>query len=497
MLKSMIVNAGPTALMMTSSAALVGVMLYSTGRPQPVEFAAATDTQSTSDNSYLTVVSWPAHAWNEWDSAAKGPIGKCMSQDATTDEDGAGFLFASCCTSDGAGMSRNCGDAGPKTFAQAEAICTAQGGQLCTAKEAAVDLATASKGCQVDGPHRASGADMNRLWTETRCEQCYGTHEAEDATIIGGAVEHANVNSPGHAGFTGRSFVDYINPDGDYIEWYVSSCDEGPATAAFRYALASNNRPLQVLVNGQEVDSGLLDFGPTGSWSTWADVSVSVNLNAGSNVIRLVASGRSGANMDSLTLAPPVATPHSYVGCFVDDGSRDLQQGPRAYGHTSASCMEECSDYSYFALQNNGWCVCGNAYSSDVQYAQVDNNQCGANCAGDDQLCGAGWRNAVYSTGREPPIEFIGCYRDDGSRDLQEGPRQYGYTSESCKQTCSEYNYFALQNNGWCVCGNEYATEPQYSRVGNSQCGSVCAGENGLSPARYCGAGWRNAVYRV
>jgi len=187
--------------------------------------------------------------------------------------------------------------------------------------------------------------------------------------------------------------------------------------------------------------------------------------------------------------------PYSYVGCFVDDGSRDLQEGPMAYGYTSHTCEVACNAYSFFALQNNGWCVCGNAYGTASQYAQVDNNQCGANCADDDQLCGAGWRNAVYSTGRPQPVEFrsyqyVGCFVDDGSRDLQQGPMAYGHTSASCMDACSDYSYFALQNNGWCVCGNSYSSDVQYTQVNNNQCGANCAGYDQL-----CGAGWRNAVY--
>jgi hypothetical protein len=95
------------------------------------------------------------------------------------------------------------------------------------------------------------------------------------------------------------------------------------------------------------------------------------------------------------------------------------------------------------------------------------------------------------------PMDYIGCYKDDGARDLKNGPRQYGYTSESCRTTCSNqgYSYFSLQNGGWCACDNAYNTQPKYAKVGDNECGAVCNGEAGLSPARYCGAGWRNAVY--
>ena len=86
--------------------------------------------------------------------------------------------------------------------------------------------------------------------------QCLGTYQAEAATIVGGAV-HAHNMSEAHTGFLGDSFVDYLHPSDDYIEWTVPSCSGGAATASFRYSLAAGNRPQQVLVNGEEVEPSL------------------------------------------------------------------------------------------------------------------------------------------------------------------------------------------------------------------------------------------------
>jgi len=54
------------------------------------------------------------------------------------------------------------------------------------------------------------------------------------------------------------------------------------------------------------------------------------------------------------------------------------------------------------------------------------------------------------------PQEYIGCYKDDGNRDLDFGPKAYGYDHVSCREACADYPYFALQNNGWCVCDYDY-----------------------------------------
>jgi len=145
--------------------------------------------------------------------------------------------------------------------------------------------------------------------------QCAGTYEAEDATVHGG-VEHANTASAGHQGFTGRSFVDYLNPTGDFVEWTVESCSGGSALASFRYALGGGNRPLRVLLNGAEVESSL-SFPATGGWNSWSEASFAVQLGAGTNVVRLVAIGSSGANMDSLIIRPPQA-----AASFLQTGSQ-------------------------------------------------------------------------------------------------------------------------------------------------------------------------------
>lgn len=90
----------------------------------------------------------------------------------------------------------------------------------------------------------------------------------------------------------------------------------------------------------------------------------------------------------------------NYIGCFVDDANRDLQQGPRHYGHTTETCQAECAGYNYYSLQNNGWCACGNTYSRAGPYHQVPDSECGNPCATETSgRCGAGWRNAVYSVG--------------------------------------------------------------------------------------------------
>jgi len=138
--------------------------------------------------------------------------------------------------------------------------------------------------------------------------QCVGYYQAETASLSG-AVVHANTASAGHYGFSGDSFVDYLNPNDDSIEWTVTSCAGGPAVLSFRYSLQAGDRPLRVLVNGQEEagqgglrEDGLLSFPATGAWNQWEVASVFANLNAGTNTIRLETAGSSGANLDALLI---------------------------------------------------------------------------------------------------------------------------------------------------------------------------------------------------
>merc|ERR1719422_1317623 len=95
-------------------------------------------------------------------------------------------------------------------------------------------------------------------------------------------------------------------------------------------------------------------------------------------------------------------------------------------------------------------------------------------------------------------LQWVGCFTDNSARDFKLGPKKYGYTTATCSEACAalETTYFALQHNGWCQCDNSYGGG-EYTQKKDSECGSTCAGEDGLTPKRYCGAGWSNAVYRI
>jgi autotransporter-associated beta strand protein len=131
-------------------------------------------------------------------------------------------------------------------------------------------------------------------------------YEAEDAILNGVGV--ANNQS----GYSGTGFGDYQNSSGDYIEWNINAASNATYGVAFRYALASGSRPLQLTVNSVMVAS--LDFPSTGSWTTWRNITNNTALIAGNNTVRLTDIGSSGPNVDYLQRLAPAATPPPPAG---------------------------------------------------------------------------------------------------------------------------------------------------------------------------------------
>ncbi|MFE7129786.1 carbohydrate-binding protein [Streptomyces sp. NPDC057638] len=121
-------------------------------------------------------------------------------------------------------------------------------------------------------------------------------YEAEGARYTAGSTVDSN-----HGGFSGTGFVNTPNAAGAYVEWSVASPVARTATLTFRYANGTTaDRPMDVSVNGSVVAAGR-SFGPTGAWTGWTDVTLTVPLTAGTNTIRTTATTGNGApNLDHL-----------------------------------------------------------------------------------------------------------------------------------------------------------------------------------------------------
>ncbi len=104
-----------------------------------------------------------------------------------------------------------------------------------------------------------------------------------------------------HRGYTGAGYVN-LGTNGNYIEITTTRTTAGPTTIKLRYANGSTtNRPINISVNGTTVASNVA-LAATGSWTAWAEVTVTLDLLAGNNVIRLTTIGASGANVDAMTI---------------------------------------------------------------------------------------------------------------------------------------------------------------------------------------------------
>nr|WP_157631929.1 glycosyl hydrolase family 28 protein [Catelliglobosispora koreensis] len=117
-------------------------------------------------------------------------------------------------------------------------------------------------------------------------------YEAENAFIGQGVVES------NHAGYSGTGFVNGDNVVGSFVEWTVTAAATGSATVRIRYANGTTaNRPMNV--------NGLItDFAGTGAWTTWQTKTLTLNLTAGSNVIRATATtSNGGPNLDYLDVS--------------------------------------------------------------------------------------------------------------------------------------------------------------------------------------------------
>ncbi|MEC3974108.1 glycosyl hydrolase 2 galactose-binding domain-containing protein [Amycolatopsis sp. H20-H5] len=122
-------------------------------------------------------------------------------------------------------------------------------------------------------------------------------YEAENGVIGQGVVES------NHAGYSGTGFVNYDNTVGSSVEFTVNAAGAGAADVVLRYANGTTaNRPMDISVNGTVVSAGQA-FAGTGDWTTWATKTVRVNLVAGVNKIKTVATtANGGPNLDRITL---------------------------------------------------------------------------------------------------------------------------------------------------------------------------------------------------
>lgn len=158
---------------------------------------------------------------------------------------------------------------------------------------AVVSSSSLPLGCDAPDPRALDGAERDQA-------QLGQLIEAEDRTAEQGWSLRSN-----HSGYTGSGFMDAKGSSkGKWIEWsnlHVPVAGEYELTV--RYANgSSDDRRADIIVNGKT--EGSEAFAPTGKWSKWKTRGRTVDLDAGSNTIRIRTSTDSGGpNIDHLVLS--------------------------------------------------------------------------------------------------------------------------------------------------------------------------------------------------
>lgn len=129
--------------------------------------------------------------------------------------------------------------------------------------------------------------------------QCNTTIQAEGAVYGGGATVE-NV----HAGYNGTGFVN-LPPTGGFVEFTLNGCAAGEYTLEYRHALGGGSRTGVLIVNGV---SQPLTMTGTGDWANYQIESLTINLNAGTNIVRFETTGLDFGNLDQIKITQVITS---------------------------------------------------------------------------------------------------------------------------------------------------------------------------------------------
>jgi hypothetical protein len=80
----------------------------------------------------------------------------------------------------------------------------------------------------------------------------------------------------------------------------------------------------------------------------------------------------------------PASTPYTRIGSYEDKPERALPVN-KGRSYTQQTCMDECPEYKYFAIQDGNQCFCGSSLSNAQKYGE---KECGTN--------GGSYCNSLY-----------------------------------------------------------------------------------------------------
>lgn len=125
-----------------------------------------------------------------------------------------------------------------------------------------------------------------------QCASTLTTLQAEDGDLLGVIIRTR------HTGYEGSGYGDYNDAGGGSIEWEYTSPAGGTIAVLVRYATQSK-RPLSLSIDGQPV--GTFQCETSGSWETWVEEELVVNVSPGSHMLWLEAVAF-GPNVDSISI---------------------------------------------------------------------------------------------------------------------------------------------------------------------------------------------------
>ncbi|GAA2365518.1 silent information regulator protein Sir2 [Catellatospora methionotrophica] len=151
-------------------------------------------------------------------------------------------------------------------------------------------------------------------------------HEAESSPAVCAGTIDSN-----WSGFSGSGFCNGTNNTSGYVQFTVTAPAAGTATLGVRFANGTTTaRPATLAVNGSTAQT--VSFEGTGAWDAWTTKTLTVNVNAGSNTVRLTPTTSTGlANVDYLEFEAGTTTPPTtalYVATTGDDANAGTLSAP-------------------------------------------------------------------------------------------------------------------------------------------------------------------------
>jgi hypothetical protein len=134
------------------------------------------------------------------------------------------------------------------------------------------------------------------------------TVQAEDAFHpLGGSHVAAD-----NLGYTGEGYLDFDADSGAVaVLEFPGPAADGTYSVDFRYANGSKNTRTLGVSRSSGGSQVLVDFPPTGSWTTWRTVSIQLQMDTNNDSFGLVTTGSNGPNLDAVTIRPAASTPFS------------------------------------------------------------------------------------------------------------------------------------------------------------------------------------------